>query len=81
MRFTKEWAIAAGWRALRTLIQAAASAALVAIGSAKTIGEVNWVTVGSTAALAAIVSLLMSMTTKLPEVQEIEEISENSKEF
>ena len=66
--FTSEWAKAAMIRAIRTLVQAAASAALVAIGNAQTIGEVNWKIVASTAGLAAVVSLLTSMVTKLPEV-------------
>lgn len=57
-------------RALRTLVQSAASAALVAIGNATTIGEVNWKAVASTAALSAIISALMSLSSKLPEVND-----------
>jgi predicted nicotinamide N-methyase len=53
-------------RALRTVIQAGAGAALAAIGSATTIGAVDWVTVASTAAMAACVSILMSLA-GLPE--------------
>lgn len=69
MRDWKEWAKKAGIRALRTIIQAGASAALVAIGEAKTIGAVDWVTVASTAGLAAIMSLLMALK-GLPELDE-----------
>ena len=65
-------------RAWRTVIQAAvssaATAALTAIGSAKTLGEVQWWTVLSTAAMAAIVSILMSIVTGLPETKEREKI-------
>ena len=60
------WA-AAFWRAFRTLIQAAASAALMAIGNAATIGEVDWKLVAGTAGLSAIMSLLTSLATGLPE--------------
>lgn len=69
MRDWKEWAKKAGIRALRTIIQAGASAAIVAIGEAKTIGAVDWVTVASTAGLAAVVSLLMALK-GLPELDE-----------
>lgn len=64
----KTWFGAAGKRALRTLIQAAAGAALTAIGSATTMGAVNWLQVASSSALAAIISLLMSLT-GLPELK------------
>lgn len=57
-------------RAFRTLVQVAASAAISSIGSASTIGEVNWVNVASTTALAAILSVLMSLSTGLPEVND-----------
>lgn len=69
MRDWKEWAKKAGIRALRTVIQAGASAALVAIGEAKTIGAVDWITVASTAGLAAIISILMALK-GLPELNE-----------
>lgn len=69
MRDWKEWAKKAGIRALRTVIQAGASAAIVAIGEAKTIGAVDWITVASTAGLAAIMSLLMALK-GLPELDE-----------
>lgn len=65
----KKFIPAALVRALRTLIQAAASSAIVAIGSATTMGEVNWVVVASTAGLSAILSLLTSLATGLPEAK------------
>lgn len=59
-------------RAWKTLVQsaigAAATAALTVIGTSATMGEVNWVTVASTACLSAIVSLLMNVKAELPEV-------------
>ena len=61
-------------RAWKTLIQAAigaaATAALSAIGTAQTMGDVNWGLVASTACLAAIVSLLMNVKADLPETRE-----------
>lgn len=70
---------AAGIRAARTAVQCASSAALVAIGTAKTMGGVNWQTVVSTALLAAIVSLLMSVR-GLPEVQDMDQNEEGGEE-
>ena len=69
MRDWKEWLKKAAVRALRTVIQAGASAALVAIGEAQTIGAVDWLAVASTAGLAAIISLLMALK-GLPELEE-----------
>ena len=61
-------------RAWKTLIQSAigsaATAALTAIGTATTMGEVEWGVVLSTACLSAIVSLLMNLKAELPEVKE-----------
>ena len=62
--FTKEWAIAAGVRALKTLAQTA----VATIGTSAVISEVNWVMVGSSALLAGILSLLTSVA-GLPEVE------------
>ena len=50
-------------RALRTVAQTAAAA----IGTGAVIAEVNWVVVGSTAAVAGILSILTSVATGLPE--------------
>lgn len=54
-------------RAIRTVSQAA----IATIGTSALIGEVDWLIVGSTAALAGIVSLLTSIA-GLPEVKSIE---------
>ena len=60
-------------RAWKTLIQSAigsaATACLTVIGTATTMGEVNWVTVASTACLSAIVSMLMNVKANLPELE------------
>ena len=64
--FTRSWLKATLIRALRTFAQAA----IAAIGtSAVTIAEVNWVGVGSTAALAAALSILTSIAAPPPEAQ------------
>lgn len=62
---TKFWK-AALIRALRTLCQTA----IASIGTTAMIEEVNWLMVGSTAALAALLSILNSIATGLPEVEE-----------
>lgn len=60
----KEFWIAAGIRAVRTLAQTA----IATIGTSALIEEVNWAVVASASALAAILSLLTSVATGLPEV-------------
>lgn len=62
----KKWATAAGIRAARTVAQSA----LATIGTSAVLGDVNWVMVGSAAALAGILSVLTSIVTGLPEVKE-----------
>lgn len=61
----KQWWKAAAIRAIRTIAQTA----IAAIGTTALIENVNWLVVGSTAALAGILSLLTSLA-GLPEVEE-----------
>lgn len=63
----KQWWKAAAIRAIRTIAQTA----IAAIGTTALIENVNWLVVGSTAALAGILSLLTSLA-GLPEVSEEE---------
>lgn len=63
--FTKEWFIAAGIRAIRTVAQTA----VATIGTSAVMGDVNWKMVLSASVLAGILSLLTSVA-GLPEVPE-----------
>ena len=67
MRDLKKWAKCAGIRAIKTVAQTA----VATIGTSAALGEVNWVLVGSSAALAGVVSLLTSVA-GLPECEEKE---------
>lgn len=58
------WAKCAGVRALKTVCQSA----IATIGTTATMGQVDWVMVGSTALLAGILSLLTSLA-GLPELE------------
>lgn len=67
---TLAWFKAAGVRAIKTVAQTA----IATIGASATMGEVNWVMVGSASLLAGIVSILTSIA-GIPEVPEkIEEV-------
>ena len=63
----KDWWKAAAIRAIRTIAQTA----IAAIGTTALIENVNWLVVGSTAALAGLLSLLTSLA-GLPELSEEE---------
>ena len=63
--YSSKWVRAAGIRAIKTMAQTA----IATIGTTAAILEVNWVLVGSTAALAGILSVLTSVA-GLPEVTE-----------
>ena len=60
----KQWVKAAAVRAVKTVAQTA----VATIGTSAVMGEVNWVMVGSAAALSGVLSLLTSIA-GLPEVQ------------
>lgn len=59
----KNWLRCAGIRAIKTIAQTA----IATIGTSVAIGEVNWLTVGSTSLLAGILSVLTSVA-GLPEM-------------
>ena len=60
-----KWLKAAGIRAARTVAQSA----IATIGTAAVLGDVNWLMVGSAAALAGVLSILTSVVTGLPEAE------------
>ena len=62
----KKWLKAAAIRAIRTVAQSA----IATLGTAAVLGDVNWLMVGSAAALAGILCILTSIVTGLPEVKD-----------
>lgn len=68
----KLWLKCAGIRALKTFCQTA----IATIGTNATLGEVNWIIVGSTSLLSAILSILTSLA-GLPEVGKTEIFNDN----
>jgi hypothetical protein len=64
---TKEWIIAAGIRAIKTVAQTA----IATIGTGAVLNDVDWVMVASASAVAGILSLLTSVA-GLPELKEKE---------
>lgn len=62
---TTKWFKAACVRAIKTVAQTA----IATIGASVTMGEVNWVMVGSASLLAGVVSILTSIA-GIPEVKE-----------
>lgn len=60
----KQWAKAAGIRAVKTMAQTA----VATIGVAATMQDISWAVVGSTALVAGILSVLTSVA-GLPEVE------------
>lgn len=72
---TAKWFKAACVRALKTVAQTA----IATIGASASMGEVNWIMVGSASLLAGIVSILTSIAgiPEVPEVPEIPEIKED----
>lgn len=63
--FSKEWFVAAGVRAIKTVAQTA----VATIGTAAFMGAVNWIMVGSASLMAGILSILTSVA-GLPEVKQ-----------
>jgi hypothetical protein len=62
--FTKEWWVASGIRALKTISQTA----IATIGTSAVMSEVNWLMVLSASVLSGILSMLTSIA-GLPEVE------------
>lgn len=63
--YWKQWWKAAAVRALKTVAQTA----LASIGTSAVLSDINWLVVGSAAAVAGILSILTSLA-GIPEVKE-----------
>lgn len=63
-KVTMEWLKAAAIRAIRTMAQTAL--AMITVGAS--IGELDWLRIGSVAFVAGFASVLTSLATKLPEI-------------
>lgn len=72
----REWAAAAGMRAIKTVAQAA----IGVIGASAVLSDVNWTTVVSASILAGIVSLLTSVA-GLPELDTEDETAYGEDEW
>ena len=70
-KMKRKWIKAAGIRAIKTFAQSAAAI----IGVSTTMGNVDWIAVGSASLLAA----LLSMLTSVAGLPELKEESENGK--
>lgn len=70
--FTKQWFIAAGIRALKTIAQTA----IATIGVSAVMSDVNWIAVASSSILAGVLSILTSIA-GLPEVPDHYEASKD----
>lgn len=70
----KQWIKKAGIRAVKTVAQTA----VATIGVSATMGQVDWLVVGSTALLSGILSLLTSVA-GLPEIDDDDEKEEVNK--
>ena len=68
--YIKNWAAAAGVRAVKTVAQTA----LASVGTAAVLGAVDWRMVASASLMAGVLSLLTSVT-GLPEVEQLPDAS------
>lgn len=68
MKFTKEWAVAALIRAIKTFAQTALG--FITVGAM--FSEIDWMKMLSVAGVAAVYSVLTSIVTGLPEVADVD---------
>lgn len=72
--WTKDFWVATGNRAIRTVAQTA----IASIGTAAVLSDVNWIHVLSAAVLAGVVSILTSIVLGIPEVSDGSDKGNNS---